>query len=202
MDLPVIVIDTETTGLPEHPDAVAIEIALVLLMPDGSKPFALSSLLRPEDPNEIVWTHTHVRETMTIHGITPAHVALAPVAKRVDDLLDYTRRYAVGCYGQQWPCEDLAWTSWRTEFEAEMFRRSLPKVAGWQTAPCIWELARESFRPEDLAKPHYPSIKTTAHALGLQADRNTHRALPDALLAADVLYALIHRDSTQPLEVS
>ena len=202
MQLPVIVIDTETTGLMNHAGARVIEMALVLLMPDGSKPFALSTLVKPSDPDDTPWHHGHVRETMAIHGIPREHILLAPTPRRVDDLLDYVYRHVISTYGADWPAELLTWTSWRTEFESEMLSRSFPLVSNWQADTCIWKLARAACRQADLTEPYRPSLKQTARALGLNADRNAHRALPDALLAADVLHALINRDPTTPLEVA
>jgi DNA polymerase III epsilon subunit-like protein len=66
-DLPIAVIDFETTGLTPGYDR-AVELSIVRIEPDGSSKLALNSLINPKRPVSCT----------EIHGITDADVANAP----------------------------------------------------------------------------------------------------------------------------
>jgi len=198
MQLPVIVIDTETTGLHTTTGTAVVEVAAVVLMPDGSQTFAFSTLINPFHRGRSPVLET---EAMGMHGIPLQDLHRAPPAHMVDQGLDLFYRHVLDDYSPELPLRGLRWTSWRQTFEAVMLGRCLPLMASWPRAACIHHIARGHCRLDDLATERTPSLRQTAIALGIDIPAPRHRALPDAHLAARVLHALLSHDPAQPLEL-
>ena len=199
IELPCIVIDSETTGLASEPMAAVVEVAAVVVQRDGTIPFSVSTLVNPFSGTRPI---TASDEAMAVHGIAEDDILRAPVAGHVDMALDLVREHVLPTFAPDWPFNGLRWTSWRLDFDATLLGRDFPRLTKWPRATCIHAYARSLVRDGELHDDRSPSLRMTAAALGIPMPATRHRALADALLAAEVLHALVTRAPDAPLEVS
>lgn len=162
-----LVIDTETTGLPNAVWARVVEVAAVLIDANGAEVGTFSSLMCPDILDD------RADRALSYCGITRQEVAEAPPFSRVrTDFFDWIREVH--------PQEVWAYNR---VFDETMLARSGFELA-W--TGCVMRLARTRMphRSKD------PSLREAAlHFVG-QEPLTSHRALADARAAAQVLAVL------------
>jgi len=165
--LPVVVLDTETTGLDIDSDRIVSIGAVRLQGPRILRHLTLDRLVNPEQP-------IPARST-AVHGISTAMVAGAPrVANVLPDLAEFlSGSVVVGhCIG----------------FDLKMLEREAARAGiAWTRPPslCTMRLAGALFSEADEL-----SLDALAERLGVPA-RGRHTALGDALVTAEVYVRLL-----------
>lgn len=186
---PLVVLDTETTGFPEAPWSRVLELAAVLLSPDGEVLDTFESFVRPEIHDD------RGAGAERVHGITAAMVAEAPLAGPVADAFRAWGR-AKGA---------AAVTSFNADFDRPMVERMGLDRLPW--AGCVMLRAMEvmgpagALRNADPSHPRYvpgrpwlwPSLALAASFFRVPVEGDAHRALTDARTAAGVALAIAHR---------
>ena len=164
------VVDTETTGLPDNPDARVIEVAATIWCLDRQAEVrSWSSLVRPS-----TWGEEGRRVARQICGIDPDLVddlGEDPVRARMR-LLDFT--------------SGVLMHAWNSVFDEEMVRRMDPR---YPHAPSRWGpcLMRE-FSTLSRGNPDLRSkLVYAAEQCGFDVPEDAHRALTDARMAARVI---------------
>jgi DNA polymerase III epsilon subunit-like protein len=187
---PIVVIDTETTGLPWHSWANVVELAAVVLAPDGSEASFFSSLARPPTipPRADV--------ALKINGLTRAQIFNArPVA-------DVAADYAAWLRGAVDP--DALLTSYNVDFDRDMVGRMSPGLDLGEWGPCIMVASMGimgpagKLLPADPTHPRYrlelpwlfPKLVDVASYFDIATAEPAHRALSDARTAAGVLHRI------------
>ena len=183
---PLIVIDTETTGLLNDAQATPWEIAAVLLDEQGQEVSTLGLIGRPDPWRE------DMRRIVALGGIDPdAVLAMAPIAERRQEL-------------QGWLDAGLAGgariTSFNVEFDATMLDRGRLVVAPKHWGPCIMSRAKKVMGPAG-ALPWYrwlgdwkmPRLSEAASFYGVPQQHPAHRALADARTAGLIACELQRR---------
>lgn len=160
------VLDFESTGLPDNPDATLCEAGFVDLdLTDQTFPLGRtwSTLINPGCPIP--------PETMAVHHITDSDVADAPTIRQALDAIDAGMGAA-----------DV-YVAHHADFEKHFYGRDVLWIDTWKCALRAW--------PE--APAH--SNQVLRYWLGLDLDlaRATppHRALPDAYVTAHILRKLL-----------
>ena len=178
------VIDTETTALsPEHGEIV--EVALVEVDTDTS--IIRTLLNRLCYPGGII-------DLENAWVVRQGHITAQEIRKSPDiwkvsaDLLHHL--------------DYLPWTSYNRSFDASFLCRkpwNLPRP----TLPCIMEAATQACKIPQNDDYKWPKL-SEAHSILLDGTRqgsyNAHRALDDALMAAEVLLVLINDGYFKPVE--
>jgi len=166
------VIDTETTGLPDNPDAQVVEVAATIYdLSTGQEVRCWSTLVKPttwgEDgrrvASEICGLDT---DLIDAHGEEPVFALMR--------LLDFAR--------------GLPLHAWNRPFDEEMIRRMDPKERRLDK-PDLWGpcLMRE-FSAISRGNADLRSKLTYAYEqCGFTEPSNAHRALVDARMAAEVI---------------
>jgi len=187
------VIDTETTGLPDDPDARVVEVGVVVFDTDSETPdvpvCSFQSLVRPE-----ILTDAGRWVLETINRIP------------VDEAMAAPEPYEVWASIVQF-LDGLPVRAYNEEFDRMMLERTFPEAAAalswgppcgdnqaaWRRFPsCIMEGFLERFAAysrtrEDLTGPSPFRLAAALDMLGLQvADGSAHRALVDAEAAGVV----------------
>ncbi len=188
---PIIVLDTETTGLPHHDWAAVVDLAGVVVERDGSiRPGSFSCLIRPEVLDE------RVLDAQKVHGLTPEILireGIAPVYAA-----DAWRRW---CQQQDTPFL----TSFNTAFDRKMVEKMGIREGVW--CSCIMQAASDAIGRERGVQPYrngkYPWVKLEVAATfyGIEQAQPAHRALSDALTAARVMVE-IRRQKVEGARVS
>lgn len=182
LDWPLMVVDTETDGLPDDPDARVIEVGAVVIDRAGVELAAFSSLVRPRYQR---WSDPGVLAALAVNGITQTMLEEAPHCAAVDKAL---RAWMQLTYRRP------RLTSWRTSFDRLMMSRSLPVTMDWDWTRCIHQVAKRELGMMD--HKHGPKLDIVAEYFGIAVEPTTrHRALNDARLAARVAVAL---EATSP----
>jgi DNA polymerase-3 subunit epsilon len=158
-NLPIAVIDFETTGLYAGPDRV-VEAAVVRIEPGGEPTLAFDSLIRPDRP---------VGATF-IHGITESDVADAPTFGEIAG--EFVRAMS-GCI--------IA--AYNASFDMSFLRAELATVGIRHTPPhmCLMYLRQLL----DVGKICKLGIACRAHGIRLHG---AHSAAGDALATADLWF--------------
>lgn len=167
----LIILDTETTGLPHHHKARVIELGAVAVGPSGIFAEHFQSMVWPEtfDPEQ-------ARGALMVSGITVEEFRTAPKPWTVAESFEAWR---LRVCGGLWPL-----FAWNGHFDHGMLQRS-----GF--ALDVFDIAPECRRRITTWKSKGTGLAHAAKALDLAQD-SAHRALPDALLAAKVWCALRH----------
>jgi len=162
-----LVIDTETTGLPNAAWSRVVEVAAVLIDGEGAEIGTFSSLMCPDVLDD------RADRALSYCGIARSEVAEAPPLEQVR--ADFSR----------WVCEAQPKEVWAYNrvFDETMLTRSGFELV-W--TGCIMRLARTRmpYRKKD------PSLRDAALYFIGQEPQNWHRALSDAKAAAQVLATL------------
>lgn len=178
----VIVVDTETTGLLDLPEAVPVELGAVALDLEREEIVGqFSTLIRPEKwrpaPPLYGFTKGDIYILDRIAQINPACLEYAPTASDALHALDMWLPSAV-----------MGATSYNLAFDRGM----LDRVA--RTAACClpWDFCMMEAAREALQQPggQWLSLVAAASRLGIEWPMPIHRAMADASLAASVGLAL------------
>ncbi len=177
----IVVLDTETTGLPRHPFARVVEVAAVALDDAGREVGCFSSLVRATAAEcDAGW------EALAVNGIDPAMLLGAP------GLLDVTEAFARWC-----AMHGGVVTSFNVDFDRCMMERTFDSLSlAW--GPCVMLRAMEVMGPAGAlpASPgrlaargqrwKWPSLREAMEHFGVEREGDAHRALSDARGAAGV----------------
>ncbi|MBX6360942.1 MAG: 3'-5' exonuclease [Acidobacterium ailaaui] len=166
------VLDTETTGLPEHPDFQLCDIAIL----DQQGTLCFSSLIRPDVPMP--------PEASAVHGLTDDLLATAPTFTDIWEELCYVlNRF------------DCFW-SYNVSFDrtalivsAQRFQLPVAQQA-WFSAPwhCLME-AYASWRDPLSASPSFVKLATACRQMEVKV-RPGHRAESDTRATYALLLAM------------
>lgn len=183
---PLLVLDTETSGLPKHRWAAPIEVACIALDLEGQEWASWESLVRPavELPSE-------AEEALRCNHITREQLADAPPLDQV--LLDYSewvRRYEL---------DGVLVSSFNIDFDRTMMNR-LRWVLPWSDRCIMLEAHRrmnadasyDGFR-WDNGELKWPSLSEAAAYFKVAVEEPQHRALGDARTAAGIVRAIAGR---------
>ena len=183
---PLLVIDTETTGLLRDPDAQPWEIAAVLLDVDGQEVDRIEAIGRPA-----LWRDDMAR-IVAMGGQDVAELlAMPPLADGLPELLDWMST-AAGRGARP--------TAFNIAFDQPMLARIGLELPGWPWAPCIMERAKKPmseagvlpwFRKYNDYK--LPSLSEAASFYQVPQQQPAHRALADARTAGLIAVALQRR---------
>ena len=175
----IVILDTETTGLPKHPEASPVEVAAVALDHDGFEVAAFSSLVRPRALGE--WA----LPALELNGLTVAQVEAAP------------HHVAVAMAVHQWVAMlgDPPATSFNVAFDRLMLERMNLLFGAWD--PCIMEAATSIMgQAGKLVERRWgpgwlwPKLHVAAAHFGVTPPEPAHRALSDARTAAGIWCAI------------
>ena len=165
----LLVIDTETTGLPGHQWTQPVELAAVLLDATGAEVSAFEILIRPPILD------SRADDALRISGLTRARLwseGIAPVYAR-QALLSWLR-------GQQQQPERVY--AFNMAFDCQMLRRIGIDLQEIAPLDCVQSEATRAGSRGRLA--------VIAERLGVPVQQPAHRALADARTAAGVLVRL------------
>lgn len=186
---PLLVLDTETSGLPRAPWSRVIEVAIVALDIDGVEVSSYECLVRPgELPGE-------ADEALALTGISREALEMAPSAMSVATELAYwlgSRKF-----------NDWTLTSFNVDFDRTMLRRDTA-WSRWTEAPwaaCIMRAAHRVMGQDpactlqrwDNGEMKWPKLSEAAAYFGVEVCEPQHRALGDARTAAGVIRAIAGR---------
>ncbi len=181
-DTPFVVLDTETTGLSDHPDAQVVEVGIVGR--DGQVLF--QSLIKPDI--------TMPAAASEIHGLTDADLASAPPLAEVwSDIVQILTTHEIYCYNVEFDRGMLL-------ASAARFNLVIPKaVRNPQRWHCVmldyacyhgeWSSYWEKWKYQDLFTACW-----TLHVAG----NDYHRAVGDAQNTLGVMRALAARSGKHP----
>lgn len=177
----IILIDTETTGLPRDPWARVVELAAIALTDEGRELAAFETLIRQECP-------AAAYQALRVNNLTREQIAAAPSVAEVRE------RWI------EWlsPFSGVAlMTSFNVEFDRTMLRRDrlAPKDDRW--GPCVM---LESMAAMEAAEAlewmewkqayKWPKLAEAAAFFKVPVIGDAHRALTDARTAAGIWRAL------------
>jgi DNA polymerase III epsilon subunit-like protein len=172
----MVVVDTETTGLPGDPWAELVEIGAVVLDDEGDEIGAFSSLLRPSFPPPV-----EADPAFAVNGLTRALLSRAP--DRAAVLLAF--RAWLAAY------EHPPATAWPVVFEQHFLAGlGLRWTSCLQRAGTAVMKVRGAFTPStrsDGTRREHASLAVAADHFGVVPTGPTHRALVDARIAAGIL---------------
>ncbi len=177
----IIILDTETTGLPTAPWARVVELAAVALDDDGTELASLETLIRQDCPPQS-W------RALEVNHITREQIASAPSvanvrARWVEWLAPYRGRALM--------------TSFNVEFDREMLRRDKLSPSDDKWGPCVMLEAMAAMEAAgklvwlDWKKEFkWPKLSEAADFFGVTVVGDAHRALTDARTAAGIWRAI------------
>jgi DNA polymerase III epsilon subunit-like protein len=186
----IVVLDTETTGLPRHSWARVVEVAAVALDDRGVEVGCFSALVRAS------WEDCERgSEALAVNGISPAMLESAP---RVEDVGVALAAW-VALHGA---CEV---TSFNVDFDRLMVERTFPGLSlSW--GECVMLRAMGVMGPLGLLPPSpargrgdrwkWPSLREAMGHFGVEREGDAHRALSDARAAAGVWRRLTFATAT------
>ena len=167
---PLLILDTETTGL--GADAEIVEIGII----DGQGGIVFESLIKPKSPIPATAT--------AIHGISNADVANAPTWAEVhDQVCQYIDGGSVAIYNAAYDMRLLVQT-------ADQYGLDLPFFAGWCA---MLEYAKYWGEWDDVRKSWKWQRLTNAArqmSITLPADSQAHRAIYDCRMTLEVMRAM------------
>jgi DNA polymerase III epsilon subunit-like protein len=189
------VIDTETTGLPDDPNARVIEVGIAVFDPqvDPVRPVdRWSSLVRPE-----VLTDEGRAVVAMVSQIPEADLLAAPEVDEVwSSLVSFLNGLPVRAYNEEFDRTLLDRTFVQSRWELAWGPPCGDNLASWRKSPgCIMEAFCERFAAysrmkDDLSGPRPFRLVSAAAILALSEPDTSHRALEDAILAGQVALAL------------
>ncbi len=179
---PFLVLDTETTGLPDHEGFQVVEVAAV----DTTGAVLFHSLVKPDIPMPA--------SASEVHGLTDADLADAPSFTEIwPQLAELLRTYELWCYNAGFDRAAIL-TS------AERFKVDIPKrVASSKRWHCLMlEFARYHGEYSDYwGGDKWQDLYTACYELEVKGS-DYHRARGDALNALGVMQALAARGGNSP----
>ena len=168
----VAVIDLETAGFaPTGRGAGFVVEAAAAFVAEGRVLYRWQRLVRPEDPRRLYVMP--FKASARFHKISPDEIKRhgIPEAEAAAELADLMERL-----GRRFGL--IGWTAYNIGFEERWLRRE-----PWELGPAAFDVMR--LGPGG-------KLSEAARSLGLPIPRDLHRALPDAVLAAEVLMAAGH----------
>lgn len=188
----VAVFDTETSGLPDDPDARVVEVGMALFDLDRWDPVrTFSSFVRPEVP----LTEQGRWVVQTVSGIDPELLDMAPPASAVSAWLEAATGGApLLAYNMEF---DRPMTLRSFSLDAIFAREHYAgDAAEWRTEPrCIMQALMQRFRVmsrvhED-GRPRFFSLSKAAGIADVEFEGPAHRALTDAVVAGRIYLRLL-----------
>jgi DNA polymerase III subunit epsilon len=178
--LPLLAIDTETTGISPFEDRV-VEVAAVDVLPDGSVTGEWSTIVDPgiEIPEGAAEVHGITTERARAEGVAPAE-ALAALAERIWQHIDAHRGLAA-----------LAMFNGRFDWplileESARHHVDMPCFAGILDPYLIDRMA-------DRYRPGKRQLTLVADHYGVDLGDQAHGALADATAAGQVMWQILDR---------
>lgn len=172
--MPIVVCDTETTGLPHDEKARPVAISLIVIDDEYNRLFDTTFYVKPS-----VWSPNYMK-AQEIHGLTPGFLALNGMSE--SDALE-----VLCAIDDKYECP--RWTSYNRKFDLEMLSRI--GFNPLHKATCIMELAARKLNKKSnrvaLAEA-YPEITGESFLLG-----QAHKAEYDAKCALEVYIACVHQ---------
>lgn len=184
---PLLVVDTETTGFTDDPEAQPWEIGAVLLAHNGSEIGTFSAVGCP------AVLHPRMDKALSIGGVTAAELrAHPPMTWCVEAFQTWLAEMSRNTD------EPRAWTAFNIAFDRPMLARIGVNVETW--APCIMERAKP-IMGEAGALPWFnkyndwkmPKLSEAAAFFNVPQQEPAHRALADARTAGLIAIALQRR---------
>jgi len=169
----ICVIDTETTGLLDDPDARVIELAGVIIDATGREAAVLQTMVKPA-----ILTDAGLDVMRRFNGIRPEWLENAPTER------DALRALSAWLYAYNYPSV----TSYNLEFDSGVvYRMDGAREVSFNWGPDCVKLAAT-----DLLDPggKWYSLREAIRDLDLTDHANSHRALDDARAAAAVLHQI------------
>lgn len=172
---PLVVLDTETTGLTKHSWAQVVELAGVMLDEDGQEAGAFERLIRCDPP-------AGADEALRMNGIT-REMLLEQGHLGTEVVADF-RRF-VG---------PMPVTSFNVGFDQPMLVR-LGGLGDLRWGKCIMlaacdDMGAAGALPMAYGRPKWPKLSEAVAHYQTPPREPAHRALADARMAADVLVQL------------
>lgn len=164
----ILVVDTETTGMPNQPWTEVIEVGAVALSWNGIEVGAFQSLIRPKVYDE------RIDEALGINRISRSALRKAPSREEIIP--------AFLAWVQRMRCPVA--TAYNVFFDSYMLKRSGVELP-W--GPCAMRMAMATMRGHGVKKG-FKLFEAAAFYKVLRGEQ-THRALDDARMAAAVLVA-------------
>lgn len=183
---PLIIIDTETTGLLSNAQATPWEIAALALDEHGQEVDTISILGRPDPWDEAM------RPIVALGGIDPEEVLAAqPLAEQLDQLSGWLGDHM---------SRGARLTAFNIAFDAPMLTRCGLDLASEAWAPCVMEAAKKAMGRAG-ALPWFrkyndwkmPKLSEAASFYGVPQQEPAHRALADARTAGLIAVAMQRR---------
>lgn len=172
--MPVIVLDTESTGFVGVPKSSVVEVGAVSMSDTGKMLGTFSALVRPTFPLG-PWSEP----AMAVHKLDPKLLSsAAPPEKVWSSLLSWMSLHS--------PVHQVL--AFNLPFDRGIMVKTFPPAEHLPWGPCIMRSASEHIRQNRASI----SLEAAAQALGLQRGEESHRALSDALLASRIWAAVFH----------
>lgn len=183
---PLIIIDTETTGLLDDRDATPWEIAAVVVDANGNEIDHTTIMGCPAPYLE------RMRRIIGLGGLDPDEVLSAPpISDHIPMIRKWSEPYITG---------GARLTAFNVAFDAPMLARVGLDLAGAPWAPCIMETAKKAMgcsgalpwmdRYRDWKMPR---LSEAANFYDVPQQEPAHRALADARTAALIAVAMQRR---------
>jgi DNA polymerase III epsilon subunit-like protein len=172
---PIIVWDTETTGLPRDSWAAVVDLGAVLVSQEGEIIGEFECLVLPEVLDE------RADFALSISGITPELL-------RAEGLTAQAALERVDLWMAGLPQEMTFHTSFNIAFDKPMMRRMGLEYPAW--ASCIMLKAQAAMNAGK-----WPKLKEAAPFFGVTQEEPAHRALADAKTAAKIMVEIQRRRS-------
>ena len=174
---PFLAVDTETTGVNPFEDRV-VEVAAVIVRPDGTQDFAWSTIVNPgvDIPDGAAQVHGITTDRAQAEGIDPA-TAITTVANTVFDFAVGKDPMPVVMYNAKFDWPLLIAEASRHDLEFPAFAPILD--------PLLIDKAYDRYR-----KGSRKLVDVAAH-YGVPLGDDAHGALADAVASARVMRALV-----------
>lgn len=184
---PLIVVDTETTGFLDDPEAQPWEIGAVLLHRSGAELSTFSAIGCPAA------LHDRMLPALRIGGVTMDYLRDQPPMSEI--VIDFQAWLAER---SKEATESRAWTAFNIAFDRPMLTRIGVQVETW--APCIMERVKPIMGNAG-ALPWFdkyndwkmPKLSEAAAFFNVPQQEPAHRALADARTAALIAVELVKR---------
>lgn len=174
---PILVLDTETTGLLKHPHARIWDLAAVLLDPSGAIVDSFEQVILPSILDD------RAEEALRIGGVSQEWI-------RENGIPEDQAALRWFAWLDKHP--DARCTAFNNDFDGNMLDRC-GFSSGIRWAPCLMRLAQDEMGPAG-ALPQFkngeykfPSLKEASSYYAIEQFTPAHRALADAKTAAAIL---------------
>lgn len=168
MRLPLLIVDTETTGLLEEWSRI-VEVAAVVVDTDGRAVGGFTSMVRPDVLDQ------RADAGLAINHISREDIAAAPSTAEVAE--------ALAAWLQRLNMPNLRTTAYNAPFDKAHCARAGFALPPWDT--CVMQAARKHFKAKSL------KLRDAAERCGIQPFLPAHRALSDAQTAAAVAVEIL-----------